>query len=234
MPGSKGKKPRAAKRAVVLLSGGLDSAVCLYWALARGYKCSALNISYGQRHNKETACAKALCKKTGAEFVHINLPMPWLAGATSLVGNAKLPDTPLADIKNADKIPSTYVPARNLVFMALAASLADAIGADAVIAGPNAVDYSGYPDCREQFYKPLALAVKEGTRPLSNGGTIKILTPLIKMSKAQIAKLAFKLAVPVQMTWTCYKGAQKPCGKCDACKLRDEGFKKSGLKDPLL
>jgi 7-cyano-7-deazaguanine synthase len=123
------------------------------------------------------------------------------------------------------------VPARNLIFMSLAASLADSVGAQAVIAGPNAVDFSGYPDCRPQFYKPLEKVFKEGTRAGAQGGEIKIITPLINMSKAQISMLASKLGVPFKMTWSCYGGGAKPCGKCDACKLRAEGFKKAGVKD---
>ena len=211
-----------------MLSGGLDSATCLYWALKKGYKCAALNIDYGQRHAKEKVFAKALCKKLGVPFTAVKLDLPWLAGATLLVGCKKaLPDEPLGKIKNAARLPSTYVPARNLVFMAIAASLADSIGASAIIAGPNAVDFSGYPDCRPQFYKPLAKAIKEGTRCVD----IQLLTPLIKLSKAQITKLASKLGVPFAMTWTCYKGAQQPCGRCDACKLRAQGFKEAGLKD---
>jgi 7-cyano-7-deazaguanine synthase len=220
------------KKAVVLLSGGLDSAACLYWALNRGYKCFALNILYGQRHAREAVFAKALCKKTGASFTQVKIALPWLAGATSLVGGkAALPDEPLDKIKNAGRIPSTYVPARNLVFMSLAASLADSIGAAAIIAGPNAVDFSGYPDCRPQFYKPLAKAVNAGTRAGAQGRPIKILTPLLRLSKARIAKLAARLGVPFEMTWTCYKGGKKPCGRCDACKLRAQGFKEAGLKD---
>lgn len=216
------------KKAVVLLSGGLDSAACLYWAIKKGYDCTALNISYGQRHGKESKYAAALCRKKNVKFVKINLDLPWLKGATSLVGkSAKIPDEPLAAIKNAKRVPSTYVPARNLVFISVAASLADACGAAAVIAGPNAVDFSGYPDCRPQFYKPLAKAVREGTRCKA----IKILTPLIRMNKAQITKLAQKLGVPFSMTWTCYIGGAKPCGKCDACKLRGAGFKAAGIKD---
>ena len=216
------------KTAVILFSGGLDSATCLYWALKKGWKCTALNIDYGQRHAKEKFFAEALCKKLGVKFTAIKLDLPWLPGATSLVGCKKaLPDEPLGKIKNAARLPSTYVPARNLMFMAVAASLADSIGAAAIIAGPNAVDFSGYPDCRPQFYRPLAKAIQEGTRC----NKIKILTPLIKLSKAQITKLAHELGVPFAMTWTCYHGAKKPCGRCDACKLRAQGFKEAGLED---
>ena len=220
------------KKAVVLFSGGLDSTTCLYWALAKGYECIALNISYGQRHIKETACAKKICAKLGVKMQSITLSLPWLKQATSLVGkNKSLPKAKLEEIHNKKRLPSTYVPGRNLMFISLAASFADSIGASAIIAGPNAIDYSGYPDCRPQFYKPLAKAVKEGTSGAVCGKSIKILTPLLKLSKAQIAKLGAKLKVPFALTWTCYKGGSKPCGKCDACLLRAQGFKEAGILD---
>lgn len=223
------------KIAVVLFSGGLDSTTCLYWALDKGYKCVALNILYGQRHSKEAACAKEICKKLGVELIEVKLNLPWLAAATSLVGKKhKIPNESLKEIKDASRIPSTYVPARNLMFVSVAASLADSLNASAVIAGPNAIDYSGYPDCREEFYKPLAETIKEGTRAGASGKPIKILTPLIKMSKVKIAKLGHKLGVPFGLTWSCYEGGKKPCGKCDACKLRAEGFEKAGLKDGVI
>ena len=229
---NKNKLSKANKKAVVLFSGGLDSTTCLYWALSKGYECIALNIAYGQRHIKETACAKKICSKLGVKMQSINLSLPWLKEATSLVGkNKTLPSENLEKIHNKKRLPSTYVPGRNLLFIALAASYADSIGAEAIIAGPNAIDYSGYPDCRPEFYKPLSKAVKEGTSGAISGKSIKIITPLLKLSKAQIAKLGAKLKVPFGLTWTCYKGGAKPCGKCDACRLRAQGFKEAGILD---
>lgn len=226
------KNKGKGKKAVVLFSGGLDSTTCLYWALDKGYDCVALNISYGQKHIKEITCAKKICTKLGVKMQSLNLTLPWLESATSLVGkNKALPTANLKEIHNKKRLPSTYVPGRNLLFVALAASYADSIGATAIIAGPNAVDYSGYPDCRPQFYKPLAKAVKEGTSGAISGKDIKIITPLLKLSKAQIAKLGAKLKVPFNLTWTCYKGGKKPCGKCDACLLRAQGFKEAGILD---
>lgn len=228
----KTEKTVKQKTAVVLFSGGLDSTTCLYWALDKGYKCHALTINYGQKHSREASSAKAICKDLGVELTEIKLNLPWLAQATSLVGKGQdIPDESLEEIKDTTRIPSTYVPARNLVFVAVAASLADSINADAIVAGPNAIDYSGYPDCRPEFYTPLSKAVKEGTRKGVQGGSIKILTPLLKLSKAQIAKLGKKLKVPFLKTWSCYKGGKKPCGKCDACKLRAEGFRQAGIQD---
>lgn len=211
------------KKALVLFSGGLDSTVCLYWALAQGYECLALSVSYGQKHSREVAAAKAIAKNLGVKFEHITLSLPWLA-ASSLVGEKDVPAADADDI--GKKVPSTYVPARNLLFVSLAASFADAVGAEAVVLGPNAVDYSGYPDCREEFYKPLSSAVKEGTvnQP-------KILTPLIKMSKAQIIKLGAELGVPFEKTWSCYRGGARPCGQCESCYLRAKGFQEAGVED---
>ncbi len=231
MPINKSSKSKTAKTAVVLFSGGLDSTTCLYWALSKGYKCMALNVQYGQKHSREVKSARTICRNLGVELTEIKLNLPWLYQATSLVGKGEIPDEDLNTIKNHKRIPSTYVPARNLVFISLAASLADSVNADAIIAGPNAIDYSGYPDCRPEFYEPLYKAVKEGTRKGVTGRPIKILTPLLKLSKAQIAKLGKKLNVPFGLTWSCYRGGKKPCGKCDACKLRQEGFKSAGLKD---
>ncbi|MDR0953422.1 MAG: 7-cyano-7-deazaguanine synthase QueC [Elusimicrobiota bacterium] len=226
------KNTQGKKTAVVLFSGGLDSTTCLYWALNKGYNCLPLNILYGQRHAKEAKSAKAICRKLGLKLISVNFKMPWLYGATSLVGKGGvIPNESLADIKDTSRIPSTYVPARNLFFMAVAASMAEALGAEAIIAGPNAIDFSGYPDCRPAFYRPLAKAIKEGTRCGVSGKPIKILTPLLKLDKGQIAKLGKKLGVPFALTWSCYNGGKKPCGKCDACKLRAAGFKKANLKD---
>jgi len=200
----------------------MDSTTCLWWAMSKGYECRALTVSYGQKHEKEVAAARALAKKAGAQMHFVKLNMPWLAGATSLVGGAKIPSH---EIKNIGKqLPSTYVPARNLVFVSLAASLADSIGAETIILGPNAVDFSGYPDCTPKFYKPLSQALKAGTRL---GKNFKLLTPLINLSKAEIVKLGQKLNAPLEETWSCYNGGKTPCGKCDACKLRAEGFKQA-------
>lgn len=223
-------KEGGAKKAVVLFSGGLDSTTCLYWALKRGYACIALNVFYGQRHKREIQSAKAVCKKLGVELISLKLPLPWLEGATSLVGNGRLPAQNLGQIKDG-RIPSTYVPARNLVFAALGVCLAEARGAQAVIIGANAIDYSGYPDCRPQFYKPLNKAVLAGTKCGVEGKKITVLTPLLRMSKAQIVRLGVKLGVPFSMTWSCYKGGKKPCGVCDSCRLRAEGFLKAAAED---
>ena len=142
-----------------------------------------------------------------------------------------IPNEPLSAIKHIGRLPSTYVPARNLIFASIAASLADSIGASAIVLGANSVDYSGYPDCRPRFYKPLERAIFEGTRSAVGGPRIEVLTPLLKMGKAQITKLGAKLGVPFGQTWSCYRGGAKPCGKCDACRLRKAGFEEAKIKD---
>ncbi|WP_424244843.1 queuosine biosynthesis protein QueC [Elusimicrobium posterum] len=223
------QKPGEKQKAVVLLSGGLDSTVCLYWAMKQGYDCYSLTIAYGQKHLKEITVARKIADAAGVKYNYVEVNLPWLADATSLVGKEEIPsNTKAEDI--GKNIPSTYVPARNLVFVSLAASLADSVGATAIVLGPNAVDYSGYPDCTPEFYEPLEKAVQVGTRQGKQGG-IKILTPIITMNKADIVKLGRELGAPLEQTWTCYNGGDKPCGVCESCILRKKGFEDAGEKE---
>ncbi len=221
------------KKAVIMFSGGLDSTVALCWALNKGYDCSAITISYGQKHIREKKSAKRIAKLLGIKLFDLELDLPWLKSSSLVDENKKIPSFEISKI-NGGKIPSTYVPGRNLMFTSIGVSLADSIGAEAVILGPNIVDYSGYPDCRPAFYEALEKAVNFGTEVGSSGGKIKLLMPLIKMSKADIVKLAIKLKAPLKYTWSCYAGRQKPCGVCDSCKLRAKGFALAGIEDPGL
>jgi 7-cyano-7-deazaguanine synthase len=222
------------RKAVVLLSGGLDSATALSWAVNRGYSCAAVSIDYGQRHKKENLCARRIARALGAKLYEIELEFPWL-DVSSLVDRSKnLPAPGPRGTGSKDGIPSTYVPGRNLVFASIGVSLADSIGAGAVVMGPNVVDYSGYPDCRPEFYKALEKAVKAGTRAGAAGGKIRLLTPLIKMSKKEIVRLALRLGAPLKDTWSCYAGGIRPCGVCDSCRLRAKGFGEAGIADPAL
>lgn len=212
------------KRAVVLLSGGLDSAVTLYYALRKGYKCHCLIFDYGQRHKKEINSAKKVADTAGCVYQVINIGLPW-KGSSLLDEGLKLP---------ADRqvtIPSTYVPGRNIVFLSFALSCAEALGAEAVFIGAHAQDYSGYPDCRPEFYRAFTKAAKAGTKAGVEGNPIKIITPLINKNKSQIVKLGRKLDVPFEYTWSCYEGAESPCGTCDSCYFRAKGFKEAGLED---
>jgi len=220
------------KKAVISLSGGLDSSTCLALALKNGYKCYALTFDYGQRHIREIKSARSIALYYKVPLYEIKLNFPWLSVSSLVSKEKKLPNKKISEILSGE-IPSTYVPLRNLVFTSIAASYADAIGAKYIILGPNIIDYSGYPDCSPEFYRALEKAINYGSKTYAGGEKIKILTPIIKMSKAEIIKLAIKLGVPLKLTWSCYYGGERPCGKCDSCKLRAKGFEEAGLKDPL-
>jgi len=220
------------KKAVVLLSGGLDSATVLHWAKARGYAPRALLFDYGQRHGRELLAARALCRKARAPYELVRFSLPH-QGSSLLDKSAKLPQARLA-ANIGKRIPSTYVPARNTIFLAFGLSYAEAIGADAVMIGANALDYSGYPDCRPDYIAAMAKVFKLGTRAGREGRHIKITAPLLRMTKSQIIKLGNRLGVPYELTWSCYSGGAKPCGKCDSCLLRAKGFSEAGLRDPAL
>ncbi len=221
------------KRAVVLLSGGLDSAVCLHWAKKRGYSVEALTIHYGQRHAKELDSARRLAKAARVRLHQVKLPLPWLNGSSLVDRTKRLPNLPLAKIGKGG-VPSTYVPGRNTIFVALGVSLADATGAEAVVIGANALDYSGYPDCRPAFYRAFSEVARRGTRRGAQRRPLRIETPLVRLDKAAIVRLARRLKVPLELTWSCYRGGARPCGTCDSCKLRAKGFSSAGTCDPAL
>lgn len=231
-PFSVQKNPLAHKKAVVLFSGGLDSTTCLYWALAQGYTCETLTVTYGQRHVREIKSAEKIAAKLGVKTHFLDVKLPWITDCSLTDSTQQLPDLPVDEIVPG-RIPSTYVPGRNLLFLSLAGSLADSINADAIIAGPNAVDFSGYPDCTPDFYKAAAQALNHGTKKGVTDG-IEVLAPLMYLSKTDIVRLADSLKVPFELTWSCYAGGDKPCGKCDSCKLRARGFEQAGVKDTSL
>lgn len=223
---------RRKKKAIVLFSGGLDSTTCLYWALDKGYECEALTVSYGQRHDREVLAAQMITRNLGVKHHLITLNLPWLSCCSLVDKNQKLPDVALEDIPK-EGIPSTYVPGRNLMFLSIAGSLLDAVEADAIIAGPNAVDFSGYPDCTPAFFKAAGEALNRGTKRGVREG-IEVLAPLMDLSKTDIVRLGAKLKVPFELTWSCYAGGKKPCGHCDSCKLRAKGFAEAGVHDTSL
>ena len=223
----------SGKKAIILFSGGLDSTTCLYWALAQGYTCEALTVSYGQRHVREVESARKITGRLGIKHHLIELDLPWLAHNCSLVNKEQpLPDIAVEQIPQGG-IPSTYVPGRNLMFLSIAGSLLDAVQAQAIIAGPNAVDFSGYPDCTPAFFKAAGEALCRGTKQGVQEG-IEVLAPLMHLNKAEIVKLAARLKVPFELTWSCYAGGEKPCGHCDSCKLRAKGFEEAGVHDTAL
>ncbi len=208
-----------SKKAIVLLSGGLDSATVLYYALDQGYAVRALVFDYGQRHRKEIAAAKAVARAAGVALEVVKISMPW-KGSSLLDANVRVP---VSGVKKG-VIPSTYVPARNIIFLSFAASFAEATGARAIFIGANALDYSGYPDCRPAFFKAFQKALDVGLKAGVEHHGVRIETPLLRMSKAQIIRLGVKLGVPYEKTWSCYQGGFRPCGVCDSCRLRAKGF----------
>jgi len=221
-----------AKKAVVLLSGGLDSAVTLFLAAAKGYECFALSFDYGQRHKKEIARAKRVAALAKAHFKIVSLKLPW-KGSSLIDKNLALPVNRTVREIRSGGIPSTYVPARNSIFLSVAASYAEAIGAGKVFIGAHSEDSSGYPDCRRGYLKKFAEAIRLGTKS-GTEGRLSVEFPLIKKRKSGIIKLGVSLGVPFEFTRSCYRGGIKPCGKCDSCILRAKGFKEAGVKDPAL
>lgn len=216
-----------SKKAIVLLSGGLDSATSAAIALQDGYETIALSFRYGQKHEKELQAAQTIANHLGIEehyIIDVNL---------SLWGGSSLTDADLQIPQEGvkpDQIPSTYVPGRNTVFIAIALSLAEAKQAEAIYLGINAVDYSGYPDCRPEYLaawqKLASLSSKVGIEDKAP----KLVAPLIKLSKVEIVQTAISLNVPIEETWSCYQGGEKPCGLCDSCRIRNEALIKAGYQ----
>lgn len=217
--------------AVVLLSGGLDSTTALYWSQTKGYSPVALSIRYGQRHVKELNAARAVARAAKVRIHEAALSLPWLGGSSLTNSSLRIPDMPLKKISQGG-IPSTYVPGRNTIFLSLAVSLADAVGAEAIVIGANALDYSGYPDCRPPFISAFGRVAVEGTKRGSEGNPLKILAPLLRLDKKGVVRLAQKVGAPLRLTWSCYAGGIRQCGRCDSCKLRAKGFREAGLQDP--
>ena len=221
---------KRTKKAVVLLSGGLDSATTLYYARSKGFRAFCIIFDYGQRHRKEIRRAVRLAKVSGSDYTVCRIRLPWKGSA--------LLDKTIALPKNRHhiprEIPATYVPARNIIFLSFAASYAEAIGAGTVFIRANAIDYSGYPDCRPEFYQAYQLALRRGLKAGVEGRGVRIETPLIRKTKAQIIRMGIKLKVPYELTWSCYKGGRRPCGTCDSCILRAKGFAEEGMEDPVV
>jgi 7-cyano-7-deazaguanine synthase len=222
------------KRAVVLLSGGLDSYTAAAIAAAEGYELYALSVRYGQIHAREIIAARAVAAALKVQR-HIELEVDLsVFGGSALVGEGSIPkDRPLEDQSN---IPSTYVPARNTVFLSLALGWAEVVGAEAIVIGVNALDYSGYPDCRPEylaaFENVAALATKAGVE----GRPLRLLAPLVHASKAEIIQRGLALGLNYGLTHSCYDPLAdgRPCGRCDSCRLRAKGFEQAGVQDPLL
>jgi 7-cyano-7-deazaguanine synthase len=216
-------------KAVVLLSGGLDSATALAWALARGMDCHALSIAYGQRHEAELRAATLVAQAQGVAD-HRTMRVD-LAG----IGGSALTDVSLAIPEAASTgIPITYVPARNTLFLSLALGWAEVLGATDIVIGVNAVDYSGYPDCRPEFIAAFERLSAVATKAGIEGARFHVHTPLIAMSKAQIIAAGLELGVDYSLTVSCYQADAlgRACRRCDSCRLRSAGFEQAGIADP--
>jgi 7-cyano-7-deazaguanine synthase len=223
-----------SKKAVLLLSGGLDSATAGAIAASDGYELYAISFSYGQRHSKELDCAKkvaAFLKVADHVIVDFDL-RKW--GGSALTSDV---DVPLdRDSSNmSDDIPVTYVPARNTIFLSFALGYAEVVGADTIVIGANQLDYSGYPDCREEYLRAFEEMANLATKAaVVDGRRLRIYAPLLHLSKAEIIKAGLSLGVDYGLTWSCYQGLESPCGRCDSCILRAEGFKEAGASDPSI
>ncbi len=236
MPGKAAPEtpPTAGRAAVVLLSGGLDSATAAAWARREGYRLSALSLDYGQRHRCELDCARAVAGTLGITD-HVILPVDLAAfGGSALVDQAIAVPKGRSDEAIGQGIPITYVPARNTVFLALALAMAETRGAGALVIGVNAIDYSGYPDCRPEFIAAFAHLAQLATKAGVEGWPFEILAPLATLSKAEIIRLGLDLGLDYGLTSSCYDpdAAGRPCGACDSCRLRAAGFAAAGAVDP--
>lgn len=225
------KKITSAKKAVVLLSGGLDSATTLYIAKSLGYACACLIFDYNQRHKREIESAKIIAQKVGCPYEILKIELPWKG--SSLLDRAM--DIPVASKLNKSvvtlAIPNTYVPGRNIIFLSFALSYAEAIGASAIYIGAHSQDYSGYPDCRLEFFKAFNKVISQGTKAGVENKGIEIIAPLIDKKKAEIIAIGNKLGVPFELTWSCYEGGNEPCGQCDSCRFRRTGFLEAGIEE---
>ncbi|QER41638.1 7-cyano-7-deazaguanine synthase QueC [Thermodesulfobacterium sp. TA1] len=220
-------KPKEKEFAVVLLSSGMDSAVCASLA-AQEYELAFLHFQYGQKAaKKELTCFyKMIDYFKPQKYLVAELPFFKLIGGSSLTSE----ELEIPNGSEKQGIPSTYVPFRNGVFLSLAVAWAEVIGAKKIFIGVNEIDFSGYPDCRKEFIQAFNQAVNKGTKPETQ---ITIETPLINLSKKEIVELGIKLNTPFHLTWSCYRQTEKACGRCDSCRIRLNAFKEAGVKDPI-
>lgn len=239
------------RKAVVILSGGLDSATCMGLAQEQGYALYPLTFDYGQRHRREIENAREVARHYGVAARHKVISLGFLRefGGSALTDDAiPVPkaapaaaatpgpgtDSPSAAGRPPEpEIPVTYVPGRNLLFLSIAASFAEVSGAEAIYIGVNALDYSGYPDCRPEFIRKVEEVIALATKVGVQGRGIRIETPLLHMSKSEIIREGTRLGVPYHLTTSCYQGFAEACGECDSCRLRLKGFAEAGIPDPI-
>lgn len=219
--------------AIALLSGGLDSCVAAAIAKARGFDLAAVSFDYGQRHVRELRAAADVARALGAvrhDTIRVDL---------ARLGGSALTDRAIAVPKDRDEeamgadIPATYVPARNTIFLSYALAAAEVTGARAIFIGANALDYSGYPDCRPEYFEAFQRMANLATKAGVEGRGVTVEAPLLTMSKADIVRRGTELKAPLHLTWSCYEGGDVACGRCDSCRLRLKGFREAGREDPI-
>ncbi|WP_139491444.1 7-cyano-7-deazaguanine synthase QueC [Brevibacillus dissolubilis] len=218
------------EKAVVVLSGGLDSTTCMGIAKGAGFELYPITFDYGQLHNREVEQAKQI-----AAFFEVPQHKIVNMGFLREIGGSALTDDTI-DVPTdgvEDGVPSTYVPARNLIFLSLATAYAEVIGARKIYIGVSAVDFSGYPDCRPSFINSMTETINQATRIGTEGDSLKIEAPLMHLSKKETIELGLKLGVPYHLTTSCYQGDEEACGVCDSCRLRIKGFQEAGSADPI-
>ena len=234
------RKGSKDQNAVVLLSGGLDSVTCLYWAKARFASVTAVSFDYGQRHNSELVAAKSIAEQAGVTHRIINIDIAQLGGSSLTDHTMSVPDGDAdkfpshTDSIDNDAIPNTYVPARNTIFLSYALAVAEVTESNHIVIGVSSVDYSGYPDCRPEYIDAFETMANLATKAGVTGHKLHIQTPLQQLSKAQTIELGVSLGVDYSQTISCYKAnfAGEACGSCDSCILRQQGFKEAGITDP--
>ncbi|WCN37123.1 7-cyano-7-deazaguanine synthase QueC [Aneurinibacillus uraniidurans] len=224
-----------AKKAVVVLSGGLDSTTCMGIARDAGYVIHALTFDYGQRHNREVEQAKKIARHFEAAD-HRIVKMDFLSqiGGSALTDHSIDVPTEVGTHEESGEIPSTYVPARNLIFLSLATAYAEVVGAEVIYIGVSAVDYSGYPDCRPEFIASMSETIRLATKAGVEGTDLRIEAPLSHLSKKETVQLGLRLGVPYELSTSCYQGEEEACGVCDSCRLRLQGFAEAGAVDPIV
>ena len=219
-----------SKKAVILYSGGLDSSTLLAIAMQQGYQCYTLAFDYGQRHRSELIASARNAAAMGVEHKQIKLDLRTIGGSALTDDQIDVPESP------AEGIPVTYVPARNTLFLAVALGYAEVLEAESIFIGVNAVDYSGYPDCRPAFIEAFSAMAKLATRAGVEGNALRIQAPLIDLTKAEIIKTGIGLGIDYSTTVSCYQadGQGRACGRCDSCRLRAQGFTDAGILDPTI
>ena len=225
-------RDRSPRGSVVLLSGGMDSATCLAIASRDRRPVHALTVLYGQRHAREIRAARALSRRFKvARHRVVRLPLGPLLDSALTRPARRLPSTGTP----RGRIPSTYVPARNTILLSIALGYAESHRLGAIYLGANAIDYSGYPDCRPEYLRAFERMARLATKAgVARGERVRIVAPLISKSKGEIVRTGDRLRVPWELTWSCYAGGRRPCGRCDACRLRSRGFRSAGHADPLV